>query len=153
MSIDRATIVFFDASALFAAALSPTGGAGLILSVCERGLLAVTTSQAVLEETERDLEVKRPGPAWYRLSRRIANRALRVLPTPSAADHHPAINRKDAHVYAAAIAASSEYLITLDRELIREVNAIVSTPMALLPGEFITQCLIFHPSYGEIEHG
>ncbi|HLZ72651.1 MAG TPA: PIN domain-containing protein [Dehalococcoidia bacterium] len=150
MIVDRTTVVFFDASALFAAALSPTGGAALILSVCERGLLIGTASQGVLDETERDLENKRPGPAWYRLSQRITSGAIRVPTEPTGGGEYPAINQKDAHVYAAAVAAGSDYLITLDRGLIREANTAAKRPLALLPGDFITKHLKLHPDYEDM---
>jgi hypothetical protein len=39
MTIDQTTPIFFDASCLIAAAGSPTGGSGFLLSLCEKGHL------------------------------------------------------------------------------------------------------------------
>ena len=49
-----------------------------------------------------------------------------------------AVSAKDAHVYAAALAARSRYLITLDRPLITRVKALAGPLLALTPGTFLT---------------
>lgn len=61
MNIDQTTLVFFDASCLIAAAGSPSGGSGFLLSLCRRGLLGAAVSQPVLLEAERNIG-KRRGP-------------------------------------------------------------------------------------------
>ncbi len=53
MTIDRQTLLFFDASCLIAAAGSPNGGSGFLLSLCALGLLRAAVSQLVLVEAER----------------------------------------------------------------------------------------------------
>jgi len=72
MTIDRTTLLFFDASCLIAAAGSLSGGSGFLLALCQRGLLRGAISQPVLLETERNLLKKRgptelPAP-WARAS-------------------------------------------------------------------------------------
>lgn len=53
MTIDRSTLLFFDASCLIAAAGSPTGGSAFLLSMCAAGFLRGAVSEAVLVEIER----------------------------------------------------------------------------------------------------
>jgi hypothetical protein len=49
-TIDRHTLLFLDASPLIAAAGSPAGGPGFLLSLCARGYLKAAVSQPVLLE-------------------------------------------------------------------------------------------------------
>jgi len=58
MTIDRDTLLFFDASCLIAAAGSPSGGSGFLLSLCARGYLKATISQPVLLEAQRNIQKK-----------------------------------------------------------------------------------------------
>jgi hypothetical protein len=58
MIIDRNTILFFDSSCLIAAAGSPTGGSGFLLSLCARGVLKAAVSQYVLLEAQRNVQTK-----------------------------------------------------------------------------------------------
>ncbi|MEJ2354093.1 MAG: hypothetical protein P8Y03_30320, partial [Anaerolineales bacterium] len=58
MTIDRDTLLFFDASCLIAAAGSPSGGSGLLLSLCAREYLRASVSQAILLEAERNIQAK-----------------------------------------------------------------------------------------------
>ena len=58
MTIDRNTLVFFDASCLIAAAGSPSGGSGFLLSLCARGYLKAAVSQPVLLEAQSNIQAK-----------------------------------------------------------------------------------------------
>jgi hypothetical protein len=71
MKINRNTLLFFDASCLIAAAGSPSGGSGFLLSLCGRGYLQAVVSQPVLIEAQRNIQnkigadaVKRFIPHW-----------------------------------------------------------------------------------------
>ncbi len=55
MSVDRNTIIFFDASCLVAASGSPTGGSGFLLTVCAKGFVKAAVSQQVLLEAQRNV--------------------------------------------------------------------------------------------------
>jgi predicted nucleic acid-binding protein len=61
MIIDSNTLLFFDSSCLIAAAGSPTGGSGFLLSLCGRQFLKVAISQAVLLEAQRNIHALTPG--------------------------------------------------------------------------------------------
>ena len=64
---------------------------------------------------------------------------LQVIETPSIGpEDHQLINAKDRNVYAAALLAGADYVITHDRALIAEINA-QGGVRALTPGEFLQQ--------------
>lgn len=52
--------IFLDASALFAAAYSPTGAARELLRLGREGSVTVVTNQIAIEEAERNLTRKAP---------------------------------------------------------------------------------------------
>jgi hypothetical protein len=52
MTIDDATLLFFDSACVVAAAGSPTGGSSFLLLVCARGFLRAAVSQPVLAEKD-----------------------------------------------------------------------------------------------------
>ena len=58
MTIDSKTLWFFDASCLVAAAGSPVGGSGFLLSLCSQGFLRGAVSSYVLLEAERNIQVR-----------------------------------------------------------------------------------------------
>jgi len=123
VGIDRSSLLFFDASCLIAAAASPSGGSGFLWSLCERGLLSAAVSLPVPSEVEIDLQAKFPSAAFARHRRSLA-RVSFVLATVPPLDisprRYPAINAKDEHVVAAAIATHAEHILTLDQPLAAE---------------------------------
>jgi hypothetical protein len=58
MSVGRQTRLFFDASCLLAAAGSPGGGSGFLLSLVDRNFLKVVVSPGVLIEAARNVRNK-----------------------------------------------------------------------------------------------
>jgi hypothetical protein len=58
MTFDAETRLFFDASCLIAAAGSPSGGSGFVLSLCQRSLLRGAISPPVLIEARRNVRDK-----------------------------------------------------------------------------------------------
>lgn len=160
MSVGRTTRVFFDGSCLIAAAGSPTGGSGFLLSLCARGLLQASVSVEVLEEAERNVRNKL-GPGALDTFRRLipsaqpnaapaAQFVMLTIPRRSAAELRPyrvIVDGKDEHVVAAAIAAEAPFLLTLDRRLLERVNEAALPTQAISPGDFITTVLPDHPDY------
>lgn len=150
MSIDQATLLFFDASCLIAAAGSPTGGSGFLLSLCARELLGGAVSQIVLLEAERNIQVKLSAQVLEQYHDLLQVIPLTVAPVPSVAVEEPwsrGINAKDLHVIGAALAIDADYLLTLDQKLIIEVNQADLPLHALTPGEFIRTILPTHDEY------
>lgn len=82
MIIDRATRVFFDVSCLIAAAGSPTGGSGFLLSVCSRRLLTGVVSQVVLLEADRNIQGKLGLAALQRYRTLLQTTPLLVAAVP-----------------------------------------------------------------------
>jgi predicted nucleic acid-binding protein len=149
MKVDRTTALFFDASCLIAAAGSPTGGSGFLLSLCARRLLRPVVSQFVLLEAERNIQEKR-GPLVLRAYHALLiSVPFTVAPVPTipAATWRQVVNAKDLHVVAAVLASEAPYLLTLDQNLIAEIDRADLPFQALTPGAFIKDALIHHPEY------
>jgi predicted nucleic acid-binding protein len=150
MSIDRGTILFFDASCLVAAAGSPTGGSSFLFSVCTRGFLQAAVSQPVLLEAERNVSEQLRPEALNRYHRLIAATPMKVIPLPprnQRGQYAEVVGEKDEHVLAAAIEGQAEFLITLDKPLEQRVNQAPVSIRAMSPGEFIKTQLTEHPEF------
>ena len=150
MTIDRDTLVFFDASCLIAAAGSPSGGSGFLLSLCERSLLRGAISQPVLLEADRNVREKMGLDALERYGRLVAVTPLVLTPLPPrrvVSGYEGLVGQKDAHVLAAAIAAGAPFLLTLDKRLETAVNQADLPIRADSPGDFIKAELTRHDDY------
>ena len=110
--------IFFDASALFAAAYSPTGAARELLRLGLEGRVALVTNQIAVEEAERNLQRKAPeGIAVFRAL--LAALPIVVNPAPTAeeiASVESVVVAKDAPILAGALACQADYLATFDRQ-------------------------------------
>jgi predicted nucleic acid-binding protein len=150
MSIGRHTLLFFDAAALMAAAGSPSGGSGFLLSLADRGTLRGAVSPGVLAEATRNVASKMGPVQIATLRSLVVQTPLAVTPVPSAETENlysGKINNKDLHVVAAAIEAKADFLITLDRPLVEEA-ADAGLPISVLtPQQFIVTQLPSHPDY------
>ena len=150
MTVDRDTILFFDASCLVAAAGSPTGGSGFLLSVCSREFLKAAVSQPVLLEAQRNVLDNLGGDSVGRFYRLVATTPMTVVALPSPTtqrSYEQVVGEKDAHVLAAAVVAAAPFLITLDQRLEKRVNEAKVGVTALSPGGFIKTILIQHRDY------
>ena len=153
MSVDRSTLVFFDTSCLIAAARSPDGGSGFVLSLCRRGLLRAAVSQPVLLEAETNLRHKLPPEVLTAHRVQMAETPMAIAPVPPLAMRRrlqQIVNEKDDHVLAAALIVGARFLLTLDRALANEVNQGGLPIRAISPGEFIVEELIDHPDISRL---
>src|SRR6266498_4609234 len=119
MTIDRNTLLFFDASCLIAAAGNPQGGSGFLLSLCAKKFLNGAVSQPVLLEVQRNIQVKLGEETLERFYRllMVVPFALAPVPPPSELKElEKIVTAKDTHVLAATRAIKASYLLTLDRE-------------------------------------
>ncbi len=109
--------IFFDASALFAAAYSASGGSRELVRLAMRGEIALVTSDYALEEARRNLAVKAPKALdVYDLLLSLLEIEL-VSPSTQEVDvatKHVA--EKDAPIIAAAKKATVDYLVSYDKE-------------------------------------
>jgi predicted nucleic acid-binding protein len=153
MSIDRNTLLFFDASRLIAAAGSPTGGSGFLLAVCARGLLRAACSQPVLVEAERNVVAKMKSEALSNYHRILASTPFVIAPVPSEEERRflkGVVEEKDEHVLAAALAVEAPFLIALDHGLMAGVNEVELDIRALSPGGFIKTIIPSHVDYPKV---
>ena len=150
MKIDPSTLVFFDASCLIAAAGSPTGGSGFLLSLCAQEALRGVVSQVVLLESERNIRSKLGADALERYHTLLQRVPFVVAPVPRSSDQ-PAraqgINPKDMHVVLACLAVQAPFMLSLDRGLNLQVNQADLSLQALTPGEFIKHVLPHHKDF------
>src|SRR5581483_8283682 len=102
MTLTRDSLLFFDASCLIAAAASPSGGSGFLLSVCQAGFLKACSSASVLLEAERNIAAKLPAAALATYHLQIAAAPLVLVSTPSrrSIHQHGPVFGEDAHVVA-----------------------------------------------------
>jgi len=150
MKIGQNTLLFFDATCLIAAAGSPTGGSGFLLSLCARHLVKGAVSQPVLLEAERNIRSKLGIDAlnrFYRFLIVIPFVLAPLPPTDELADMEKLVNEKDVHVVGAASAINATFLLTLDRGLAKEVQHANFKFQALSPGEFIKTVLPKHEAF------
>jgi predicted nucleic acid-binding protein len=148
MNINRSTLLFFDASCLIAAAGSPTGGSGFLLSLCARSLLRGAVSQIVLLEAERNIRRKLNRQASQTFRQLLLGTPLIVAPIPPLSQQFSQIvTKKDEHVIAAVLAISAPYLLTLDKQLEEQVNQADIPVRAFSPGGFIKTILPHHVDF------
>lgn len=150
MTIDRNTLVFFDSSCLIAAAGSPSGGSGFLLSLCARGYLKAAVSQPVLLEAQRNIQAKLGEEAMKRYHNLLAVVPFSLASLPNKTELKrlgKMINRKDVHVVAAALEVHAPFLLALDKGLVLEVNRVNLGIQALSPGDFIKTVLPSHVDY------
>ena len=154
MTIDRNTLLFFDASCLIAAAGSPSGGSGFLLSVCASGYLKAAVSQPVLLEAQWNIRAKLEEEAVIRFHNLLALGSFSLASIPEKAELkrlEKLVNEKDVHVVAAALEIRSPFLLTLDKGLALEVNRANLGIQAFLPGDFIKTMLPSHVDYSHKE--
>jgi hypothetical protein len=152
VTLSRTTLLFIDASCLFVAAKTSTGGSAYVLRVCQLGFLTAATSPIVLQETERSLLAKTSLATVLLHREQLAASAVLLVPVPAPGTvrgFHQVFG-KDDHVMAGAIAAGAEYLITLDLPLINKVRAGSYPLTACTPGEFLQDHFPDHPDYSLI---
>jgi len=150
MKIDRTTLLFFDSSCLIAAAGSPDGGSGFILSLCARGYLLAVISLPVLMETQINIRTHLQNIGLERLYSLLNEVPFQLAPVPNKTEIsnlQKAVNTKDVHVVAAAMEVEAPFLLTLDKKLALEVNNAQLGIQAFSPGEFIKNVLVQHEDY------
>lgn len=134
-----------------AAAGSPSGGSGFLLSLCARRFLRAAASQPVLLEAETNIRDKMASVALSAYHRLLAETPMTLASVPAAAARQAEraiAGAKDEHVLAAALAIEARFLLTLDKPLAQRVNAAdLPRIRAYAPGEFITSLLPTHPDY------
>lgn len=138
--------VFFDASVIIAAMLSPTGGSALLLKYAKAGKIVGITSQTVINEILEEDKTKRLKKSKAEIEDFIANSGLVVREEISLEEIEPYQNRvdvEDAHLIAGANLTKCAYLVSLDKKhLIREDIKKKFLPLKIVsPKELIEEIL------------
>lgn len=110
--------IFFDASVLFSAIYSPTGGSNQACRLVKDGQIKGFTTQTVMDELQANI-------AKF-------SKKTKISPANFIADHHFVVRSeisereikhfktivvaKDAHILAGALFCKCEYLLTLDKK-------------------------------------
>ena len=135
--------IFLDASALFAAAYSPTGAARELVRLGREGSVTLVTNQIAIEEAERNLTRKAPeGVAIIRTS--LAALPIEVLATPSPREIQtllPLVLAKDAPILAGALACRADYLATFDRQHLIgiDITSLSTSLVIATPGDILNR--------------
>lgn len=113
----RSPKIFFDASIIFAAIYSKTGGSAKLSELAKKGNITAITTQSVIDEVEanRDKFKKKGIDTGQFIKER--NLHVRERVTQSEIDPYlQMVAEKDAHVIAGSINTDSDYLVTLDKK-------------------------------------
>ena len=132
---------FLDTSALFAAILSPTGGARAILTLAEQDAICLWVGPVVLREA--DEVFRRKAPDLLPLLAALLDRAqVMVAPAAGPDDQAKAAAvveyAPDAHVLAEALASGADFFITHDEAHFLRNPLIQTLPCRVgSPGDFL----------------
>ena len=111
--------VFFDASVIIAALLSPTGGSSQLLKYIKFGKITAITSQTVIEEILEEDKTPRIKKSKTQIGQFIADSKL-IVRKPITIDeiepYQGLVDVEDAHLIAGANLTKCGYLVTLDKK-------------------------------------
>lgn len=130
--------------------LVPILSCDLLLSAFDEDLYQPVITATILDETERNLVASFPNHDAASLRGRVAQVAAALsLHTHDdgdvTADGVATVNRKDRHVAATALAHGADLVVSNDRRLRREVNALDGHLLAMTGDEFALQLLVDQP--------
>ncbi|OGY26758.1 MAG: putative toxin-antitoxin system toxin component, PIN family [Candidatus Woykebacteria bacterium RBG_16_43_9] len=111
--------VYFDASVIIAALLSPAGGSAQVLRFIKAGLIIGITSQTVIEEVLEEDHLQKIKKSRQEIVGFIAKSDLiirRRITSDEIAPYEDMVNIDDAHIVAGAGLTRCEYLVTLDKK-------------------------------------
>lgn len=120
--------IFVDSSVFFAAAFSATGPARALVTEATRGVCHLLISGLVVEESSRNLARHAPAAAIL-FDELIALPCVRTVVDPTRAQVErvaTVVNLKDSPIVAAAMRSRASYLVSHDRELLRQSDEIKS---------------------------
>src|SRR4051794_21273476 len=111
--------VFFDASVIIAALLSPGGGSALLLQFVQTHEITGFTSQTVIDETLEEDKPEKLNRPKEEIERFIAESGLIVREAITPKEIEPyleLIDKEDAHLVAGAHLTKCAYLVSLDKK-------------------------------------
>ena len=137
----RSPRVFLDTSVLFAAVLSPTGGARKLFLLAETGVLKLVVGPTVLQECDEVIRRKAPGSST-RLAQLLAEAQTETSARPSKRQiktaHSYVRYAPDAYVLAEAIHAKPDWFVTHDKEHFLKSRSTIKLPFEIgTPGDLL----------------
>lgn len=138
--------VFFDASVIIAALLSPAGGSAQLFRFIKLGKIVGITSQTVIEEVLEEDKPKKIKRSKEEMEQFIAASALMVRKTITIEEIAPLenlVDLEDAHLIAGANLTKCSHLVTLDKKhLLRPDIQRTFSPLAIVsPGELLQKLI------------
>lgn len=136
--------VFFDASVIIAALLSPSGGSSELLKYIRLGKIVGITTQTVIEEILEEDKFQRIKKSQKEIEHFIARSRLIVRKPITTDDIEPyqgLVDIEDAHLIAGANLTRCRHLVTLDKKhLLRPDIQKKFLPLKIIsPGQLLTE--------------
>ena len=137
----RSSRAFLATSVLFAAVLSPAGGARKLFLLAETGVLKLVVGPTVLKECDEVIRRKAPGSS-PRLAQLLAAAQTETSAPPSKRQIKTAQSyvryAPDAHILAEAIHAKPDWFVTHDKEHFLKSRSKIKLPFEIgTPGDLI----------------
>lgn len=134
--------VFFDASVIIAALLSPTGGSSQLFQFIKSGKIVGITSQSVIEEVLEEGKPQKIKKSKEEIEQFIAISTLmvrKIITMEEIAPYENLVDIEDAHLIAGANLTKCSHLVTLDKKhLLRSDIQKRFLPLAIIsPGELL----------------
>ena len=139
--------VFFDASVIIAALLSPNGGSSQLLKYVQLSKIAGITSQTVIEEILEEDKFKRIKKSKREIKQFVADSRLIVRKSITTGEIEPyqgLVDIEDAHLIAGAKLTRCRYLVTLDKKhLLRPDIQEKFLPLKIVsPGQLLEELVL-----------
>ena len=128
-------------AALDADVLVPILSCDLLLSCFDHDLYQPVITQRILDEVDHSLAVDFPNLDRHAIARRArqvaAVLALHNHPDAAVTDAVAGVNAKDRHIAAAALATRADLVVTNDKRLRRQIDALDAPVRAVSADEFV----------------
>ena len=139
--------VFFDASVIIAALLSPNGGSSQLLKYIKLGKIVGIISQTVIEEILEEDKFRKIKKSKEEIERFIAKSKLIVRKSITTGEIEPyqgLVDIEDAHLIAGAKLTRCRYLVTLDKKhLLRPDIQEKFLPLKIVsPGQLLEELVL-----------
>lgn len=140
--------VFFDASVIIAALLSPNGGSAKLLQLAKKGMLIAITSQTVVAEVlkhqQKIKKTKKEIEEFLTQNPFLIRQKIKQSETEK---YQNLIDVNDCHLIAGANLTKSQCLVTLDKKhlLTKTAQSNVKPLKMVSPKELIAELLIKNP--------
>lgn len=111
--------VFFDASIIIAALLSPTGGSALLLQYIKIGKIIGITSQTTIEEILEEDKPQKINRSRKEIEQFIGKSGLLIresITLEEVMEYNNLVDSEDAHLIAGANLTKCSHLATLDKK-------------------------------------